>query len=255
MIPWRALRPARVAVRAVAGRSDPILTPSGPGTLGTQQTRNTSVVRRMYPMRLWKEGDQKPIYRKKDQIYIAEDNGSGRPAGDMDVLLLKDLEGVGSKGKVVTIPKRIARNRLMPAGVAVYDSPENRERYGIVDEQVTDEIAESTKRTLRQLEHLTMRIPMSATVPWALTTNHMRLALRKLGIIAPETAILLPRDPITEPGEFKFIIRVNNKHDVHVPAVVYHFNKEDPDPSHLPKVWTKSKQTLADALKKLDITA
>lgn len=39
------------------------------------------------------------------------------------------VTGVGIRGDLVTVKRRLFRNKLYPAGLAVYASPENIERF------------------------------------------------------------------------------------------------------------------------------
>lgn len=218
-----------------------------------QQTRNTYILRRMFPIRLFKKGARnRQLKGIKPQVYIAEDNLALKPSGEMDVILTRDIKGVGQKGDVVTLPKRIARNRLLPLGIAVYPSPENLKQYVAEKEADKEEkLKETTSRTIAQLKAMNLPIPMSPDTDWVLNENHVRLALRKVGVIAPLNAITIPREPITKPTELTVNLRMNNKHDIKIHAIVYHFKKDEP--AKLPPIWSKTKQTLEDALKNLEL--
>ncbi|KAK2153038.1 hypothetical protein LSH36_310g03041 [Paralvinella palmiformis] len=219
-------------------------------TLATyQQTRNTYILRRMFPVRLFKKGQRnRQLKGIKPQVYIAEDNLALKPSGDIDVLLTR----VGVKGEVVTLPKRIARNRLLPLGIAVYPSPENLKRFVAEKEADKEEqLKETTSRTIAQLMAMNLPIPMSPDTDWILNENHVRLALRKVGVVAPLKAITIPKEPITHPTELAINLRMNGKHDIKIRAIVYHFKKDEQ--AKLPPIWSRTKQTLEDALKNLDL--
>ena len=50
------------------------------------------------------------------------------PRPDLRVLLTKYVEGYGDIGDLITVPSSDARDYLIPAQLAIYDTPENRDR-------------------------------------------------------------------------------------------------------------------------------
>ena len=50
------------------------------------------------------------------------------PRPDLCVLLTKYVEGYGDLGDAITVPSSDARDYLIPAQLAIYDTPDNRER-------------------------------------------------------------------------------------------------------------------------------
>ena len=51
------------------------------------------VFRRMYPPRLYKKGMTKTL-KKREYVYIMEENSSTSSQGEMEVILMADVEGV-----------------------------------------------------------------------------------------------------------------------------------------------------------------
>lgn len=50
----------------------------------------------MYPPRLYKEkqtGPFRPRLKRREFVYIMEENSDNKPAGDMDIILATDVEG------------------------------------------------------------------------------------------------------------------------------------------------------------------
>jgi large subunit ribosomal protein L9 len=52
-----------------------------------------------------------------------------KTTSDIACILTDSVEGVGIRGDTVTVKRRLFRNRLLPAGLAVYASPENQEKF------------------------------------------------------------------------------------------------------------------------------
>lgn len=232
-------------LRTAIEQAGALLTRSVNNRVYVQQVRTTIVVRRMYPPRLWKDTEIKKI-KKQERVYIVEDNTAACPAGNMKVLLTQDIDGVGGQGEVVTVQKAIARNKLLPLGIAVYNSPENQQRY-CTNKKDHELVNFTTQKTLRQLEGMTLPVPMNLSVEWTLTAHHVRLAFRKAGVIVPEEAITLPEEPITGPGEFTVEVLVNGKYTTQVKSLVYGFLKDDPEPPKF-RIFSKTKRSLSDVL-------
>lgn len=51
------------------------------------------------------------------------------PRAGCGVLPLAVPAGLGSRGDIVSVKKSVGRNRLLPQGLAVYASPENRRLF------------------------------------------------------------------------------------------------------------------------------
>ena len=54
--------------------------------------QGTCVVRRMYPPRLYKQGETKSL-KKREYVYIVEERTDCQPYGEMDIILTQDIEG------------------------------------------------------------------------------------------------------------------------------------------------------------------
>jgi len=168
-----------------------------------------------------------------------EKNTDTQPAGNMDVILATDVEGLGLKGDIVTVNKVLARTHMLPVGVADYVSPENMARY----EQIRKERENMKRQTMtalktsKQLAAMTLPIPMSATVPWTLSKTHVRVAFRAVGVELKDDCIGLPEQPVTQHGNVTIQITVNEMDKVNVKAIIYPYSKTVP--ASLPPVWSQ----------------
>ncbi|XP_076439023.1 large ribosomal subunit protein bL9m-like [Babylonia areolata] len=217
--------------------------------INMEQVRTTVIMEQEFPPRLAKKG-YLPKVKLKNRILRMVDRTHDQRTPDITCIMTDFVDGVGMRGDVVTVKRRLFRNRLQPAGLAVYASPENMEKFakekkekGIVDEEKL--LGVFGEMTLRQLSGLYLRVPMSGDHPWVLSPKHVRIALRKTGIEAKEHCITLPQHPITGPEEFSFSITINGvKSTMAKGRVVLRFN--DPSKNELPELpptWNPPKKT------------
>ncbi|KAL5007604.1 hypothetical protein ScPMuIL_016410 [Solemya velum] len=206
------------------------------------QTRNTVIVERKYPVNLHNKGSH-PRLKAKNYIYKVVDYKNSRPVPNIDCLLTDYVEGIGVAGEIVNVKRRLFRNRLYPAGLAVYPTEEALEDMAEIREAMKAEdnrLSQYAKMTVRQLAGLHMRIPMSGDNLWVLNKTHIRVALRKMGVEVKEDCITLPTEPVTEPQEVEIGLSINNAVDVKVRGTIYHIFKDRSRnvlPENLPKVW------------------
>ncbi|XP_013385005.1 uncharacterized protein LOC106154977 [Lingula anatina] len=203
---------------------------------GLGQPSASYVLKRRYPMRLVKKGSV-PFFKKKNYVYEEVDKkkmekNMGKDAKTapvmekeppMPVILTRDVLGLGVKGDLVFMKKNMARLYLLPVGIAVYSTPENRALYPVQTEPEPDPEAEmlrfktlSTEKMTEFLRKMNLYIPMSAHNDWTLTTKHVRIAFRWHSVVVPEENIQLPAVAITGPNtELQpFDIAVKVKEDI-----------------------------------------
>ncbi|XP_009694510.1 PREDICTED: 39S ribosomal protein L9, mitochondrial, partial [Cariama cristata] len=51
------------------------------------------------------------------------------PKENLELILTQSVEDLGSRGDVVSVKKCVGRNKLLPQGLAVYASPENKKMF------------------------------------------------------------------------------------------------------------------------------
>ncbi|KAK7471804.1 hypothetical protein BaRGS_00035543 [Batillaria attramentaria] len=194
-----------------------------------EQVRNTVVVERMYPTQLAKRG-QMPRIRPRNMVYKFVDRVHDKKTPNISCILTGFVEGVGVRGEQVLVKRSLFRNKLYPAGLAVYATPDNLAMFA------------EEKKTLKQLAGLYLRVHMSGDNSWLLNTTHVKVALRRVGVEGVEVGeecISLPREPITQPGEFTFQITVNGVKSATVKGCII-LRHNDPAKDEfvpLPKLW------------------
>lgn len=208
----------------------------------TQQLRNAVVVQRMFPPQLHKKGVPKTL-KRREYIYTVIDNTDLKPAGNMPVILVKDVEGVGLQGEVLSVAKNLSRNMLLPTGAAIYASPENLAKHKEERKDIEDVPRQSivAQKTIRQLQAMTLRIPMNPNVSWTLNKTHVRVAFRKTGVQVPHDCLTIPDEAVTQFGDTVVKVTVNKLDTIAVKAVIYPYDTIALEQPSLPSPWKKTR--------------
>ncbi|KFP70889.1 hypothetical protein N310_09561, partial [Acanthisitta chloris] len=129
------------------------------------------------------------------------------PRGQMQLLLTQPVENFGNRGDVVTVDKRVGRNKLLPQGLAVYASPENLRRFEEEKLQQEGKVevrqTQSGEKTLKFLRSCRLEVGMKNNVKWELNNEIVaRHFFKNLGVSVPPHALRLPEEPITRWGQY-----------------------------------------------------
>ncbi|OPJ71574.1 large ribosomal subunit protein bL9m [Patagioenas fasciata] len=197
--------------------------------LSLSHGRGTVVVERWWQVPLSKEGRPPRLYHRRHRVYRLLEDTKHQPRGQLELLLTQPVEGLGTRGDLVSVEKRVGRNKLLPRGLAVYASPENRRLFeeekqlrqtGKVEEQQT----QSGEKTLSFLRSCRLEVGMKNNVKWELNNEIVaRHFLKNLRVFVPPHAVKLPEEPITRWGEYWCDVTVNGLDTVRVPMTVVQF--------------------------------
>lgn len=158
----------------------------------------------------------------------------------MKCILTEEIEGIGLKGSVVEVPKRLFRNQLYINGQAVYASPENLELYEEYRKESEEEgIDYEIKQLMKKMAGFHLRVFMNSKETWTLTPAHLRIAFRKMGIALGQNNIIMPEEPIQQIGDFSFKIQMNDRIASQIRGTIYPLDNGGlPDPSiEYPPMW------------------
>uniref|UniRef100_A0ABI7ZCY7 Large ribosomal subunit protein bL9m n=1 Tax=Felis catus TaxID=9685 RepID=A0ABI7ZCY7_FELCA len=159
-------------------------------------SRGTVIVERWWKVPLAGDG-RKPRLHRRHRVYkLVEDTKHG-PKGNLELILTQSVVGLGVRGDLVSVKKPLGRNRLLPQGLAVYASPENKKLF-------------EEEKLLRQegkLERIQTR------------------AGEMLGVVVAPHALKLPEEPITQWGKYWCEVTVNGLDTVRVPMSVVNFER------------------------------
>ncbi|KAM9368349.1 large ribosomal subunit protein bL9m [Phaethornis superciliosus] len=197
--------------------------------LSLSHNRGTVVVERWWGVPLSPEGRPPRLHPRRHRIYRLLEDTKHQPRGDMQLLLTQGVEGLGTRGDLVSVKKSLGRNKLLPQGLAVYASPENLRLFeeekklreeGKVEQQQT----QSGEKTLKFLQSCRLEVGMKNNVQWQLSSEIVaRHFLKNLRVFVPPHAVKLPEEPITRWGEYWCEVTVNGLDTVRVPMDVVKF--------------------------------
>uniref|UniRef100_A0A8C3VVC4 Large ribosomal subunit protein bL9m n=1 Tax=Catagonus wagneri TaxID=51154 RepID=A0A8C3VVC4_9CETA len=156
----------------------------------------TVIVERWWKVPLAGEG-RKPRLHRRHRVYKLVEDTKHRPKDSLELILTQSVEELGVRGDLVSVKKSVGRNRLLPQGLAVYASPENKKLF-------------EEEKLLRQegkLEKLQTK------------------AGEALGVVVAPHALKLPEEPITQRGEYWCEVTVNGLDAVRVPMSVVNFER------------------------------
>uniref|UniRef100_A0A7N5JUB0 Large ribosomal subunit protein bL9m n=1 Tax=Ailuropoda melanoleuca TaxID=9646 RepID=A0A7N5JUB0_AILME len=184
-----------------AGGSRETRSPSLPGCQGTV------IVERWWKVPLAGEG-RKPRLHRRHRVYkLVEDTKHG-PKSNLELILTQSVEGLGVRGDLVSVKKSLGRNQLLPQGLAVYASPQNKKLFEEEKllrqegklEKIQTRAGEMTVKFLRSCH---LEVGMKNNVKWELNPEIVaRHFFRNLGVVVAPHALKLPEEPITRWGEY-----------------------------------------------------
>ena len=134
----------------------------------------------------------------------------------MDIILLKDYQGLGSAGDIVNVKPGFARNKLIPEGVGLRASKRN---IAIAEERKTTELSrkdrenaslESLLKTLSKTEiTIESQVGEEDKMFGSITSIDIHKALEEKGINVERSAILLD-EPIKALGIYHVSVKVSS---------------------------------------------
>ena len=134
----------------------------------------------------------------------------------MDIILLKDYQGLGSAGDIVNVKPGFARNKLIPEGVGLRASKRN---IAIAEERKTTELSrkerenaslESLLKTLSKTEiTIESQVGEEDKMFGSITSIDIHKALEEKGVKIERSAILLD-EPIKALGIYHVSVKVSS---------------------------------------------
>ncbi|XP_056157829.1 39S ribosomal protein L9, mitochondrial [Lampris incognitus] len=213
--------------------------------------KNTVVVKRWWQVPLSKEGSPPRLYARRHRIYQLVEDKKQTPEKTMELILTQTVEKYGGRGDTVIVRKSFGRNKLLPQGLAVYPSPENKQIFAeelrlLREGKPEDRTQTHTgQQTVEYLKCSHLKITTIPSVEYELTKEIIcRQFLIKLGVVVPLHALRLPDEPINKIGDYWCEVTVNGIDTVRVPVSYMPF--EDPSVRYQ-KILKKQRQEQAAA--------
>ncbi|XP_071884173.1 large ribosomal subunit protein bL9m [Anas platyrhynchos] len=195
--------------------------------LSLSHGRGTVVVERWWPVPLSREGRAPRLHPRRHRVYRLLEDGKHLPKAELELILTRPVQGLGTRGDTVLVKKSLGRNKLLPQGLAVYASPGNRRLFEEERQQQqeagTTEVTQtqSGEKTLQFLRSCRLEVGMKNNVRWELTPDIVARHSSACGR-APH-ALRLPPEPITRWGKYWCDVTVNGLDTVRVPMAVTEF--------------------------------
>nr|XP_035135370.1 39S ribosomal protein L9, mitochondrial isoform X2 [Callithrix jacchus] len=144
---------------------------------------------------------------------------------------LSSWSDLGVRGDLVSVKKYFGRNRLLPQGLAVYASPENKQLFeeekSLRQEGKLEKIqTKAGEATVKFLKSCHLEVGMKNNVKWELNPEIVaRHFFKNLGVVVAPHTLKLPEEPITRWGEYWCEVTVNGLDTVRVPMSVVNFER------------------------------
>lgn len=167
--------------------------------------------------------------RGKHFVYDFVEDGNTIRKPDISVILTDYVEGIGYRGDIVTQRPNMAYNNLLLPGLAVYDTPENREKYDTEARLKVERRSPFIERTVNVFGRRLVSVCMNKFEPWVIEPWHIRASMRKAGLyVMNDAQIELPKTPITGPDlakqnkEFFVTVTINKTEKARVRCRLHH---------------------------------
>lgn len=131
---------------------------------------------------------------------------------------------------MVSVRPQMAYIKLILPGLAVYDNPENRQKYDTDTKLQETRRSPFVQRTVSVFGRRMVYVVMNKSKPWTLEPWHIRVSMRKAGLyVKNDSQIQLPQEPINGPDpakqgkEFFVTVLVNGEANAKVRCRIHHY--------------------------------
>lgn len=197
-----------------------------------------------------KVGRPPRLYARRHKIYKLVEDTKTSPKERMELILTQNVPKVGDRGDTVFVKKSVGRNKLLPEGLAVYPSPENKALFAeelrlFREGKLEDRVQTRTgKMTVEFLKCSKLKIHQMPCEEFQVNKEIVcRQLVKKLGVVVPPHALKLPFESVKEVGEYWCEVTVNGMDTVRIPISLVPY--EDLSASHQKTVKTQRQQQAA----------
>lgn len=199
-----------------------------------------------------KVGSPPRLHPRRHRIYKLVEDTKHAPKEKMELILTQTVPKLGGRGDTVFVRKSVGRNKLLPQGLAVYPSPENKQMFAeelrlLREGKTGDRIQTRTGQlTVELLKRSKLKINRMPSEEFQLNKEVVcRQFAKKLGIVVPPHALSLPFEPIKDVGDYWCDVTVNGLDTVRVPISLFPY--EDPSASSQRQLKAQKRQQAAAA--------
>lgn len=227
------------------------LQPAAVRSLSLTPAQHTVVVERWWQVPLSKVGRPPRLHPRRHRIYKLVEDSKHLPTEKMALILTQTVPKLGGRGDTVFVKKSVGRNKLLPPGLAVYPSIENKQmfaeemrllREGKSEERVQTRTGQLTVDFLKNTKLIINQMPSE---DFQVTKEVVcRCFLKKFRLVVPLHALKLQQEPIKELGDYWCEVTVNGIDTVRVPVAIVPY--EDPSASYQKQLRAQRQQQAVD---------
>ncbi len=133
----------------------------------------------------------------------------------MDIILLEDIERLGSKDDIVSVKEGYARNYLIPGKMAIAASAsarkvleENKKQRAHKEDRLRKEAQEVADKLANKKVKIGAKLSSSGKIFGSVNTIQVAEAINKKGFEIDRKQITLPKDSIKEAGTYTAKIKL-----------------------------------------------
>lgn len=196
-------------------------------SLSLTPAQHTVVVERWWQVPLSKKGSPPRLYPRRHRVYKLVEDTQHNPQQKMELILTQTVPKLGGRGDTVFVKKSVGRNKLLPQGLAVYASPENKEMFAeeikLLQEGKSEERLQTRtgQLTVDFLKRIKLNIHQMPTEDFQVTKEVVcRAFLKKFLLVVPPHALALEQEPLKEVGDYWCEVTVNGIDTVRVPLSI-----------------------------------
>lgn len=187
------------------------------------------MLKRRWDPPLAKKGHPPRKLKSRHFVYDLVEDGNVIKKPDIQVILTDYVDGMGYQGDLITVRPNMAYNKLLLTGLAVYDTPENREKYKTEARLAQERRSPFIERTMNVFGRALISVCMNKFTPWVIEPWHIRASMRQRGFyVMNDSQIQLPKTPITGPDpakenkEFPVTILINKTEKAQLRCRIHH---------------------------------
>jgi len=136
----------------------------------------------------------------------------------MEIILKKDVSGLGDKGEIITVKEGYARNFLIPQGYAILATPsakkvheENTRQRAHKEEKIKQEAEEIAQKLADVKLTLGAKTSSSGKIFGSVNTIQIAEALKNEGYDIDRKNISIEGDQVKEVGKYKAQIKLHKE--------------------------------------------
>ncbi|XP_034401044.1 39S ribosomal protein L9, mitochondrial [Cyclopterus lumpus] len=214
-------------------------------------TQNTVVVERWWQVPLSKVGSPPRLHPRRHRIYKLVEDTKLAPKEKMELILTQTVPKLGGRGDTVFVKKSVGRNKLLPQGLGVYPSPENKQmfaeelrllREGTPEERIQTRTGQLTVELLKRSK---LKINQMPSEEFQVNKEVVcRQFQKKLGVVIPPRVLSFPFESVKDLGDYWCEVTVNGLDKVRIPISLVPY--EDPSARYQQQLKAQMQQAAAD---------